>query len=127
MPVEALYSIEVARPTGFANLETRERMVSRLAPLVADEVVRDFAALHPSVQVVGKQKLRLLILAIFDSLLSNTYNQKTLSRQFGISEAGLSRLAGISRCPEPGSDDNGTLWAIAKRIAETHRDALEAA
>lgn len=127
VPVEQLWSTALTSATGFASHVVRERMVRCLALLVADYLVANFDLLHPSVRVVGPDKLPSLIRAIFNGLLASAYNQKKLSQQFGISMAGLSRWAGKNRCPGWDGDDINDLWTVAQRIFESQRDLIEAA
>lgn len=66
----------------------------RFPEFVAEEKVQAIDYQRPSIREIGPDKLRSLVLTVFDNLLSETYNEKDLAELFGLSKTAFSHFAG---------------------------------
>jgi hypothetical protein len=89
-----------------------------LAKTVADEKAANIGNLRRSIQTLGKEKLKKLILCIFENISCKENNDFDLAKNFGISKASFSRFAGSqwfetdSKIPD--------LWLNTAHVLSTH-------
>ena len=65
-----------------------------LAEVIAEEKARNISLQRPSIRHLGKQRLKRLILRIFNDLSSSQYEDGKVARDFALSESTFSRFAG---------------------------------
>lgn len=119
------HSVEPAR---FSEAFLEKVSVEGLAAAVAWEKSESIAAQRPAIRRLGKEKLRQLVVEIFEELSRGTYSESLLARKFGLSKATFSRFAG-SQWTE--RENNGSsipdLWANTANTLAAHSDYVEAA
>ena len=65
-----------------------------LAQVVADEKTKNIKRQRPSIRALGEERLKDLVLRIFNDLSSGKYEDKNVARDFGLKKATFSRFAG---------------------------------
>ena len=65
-----------------------------LAEVVAEEKAENIEKLRPTIKALGKEKLKQLILRVFDEIRDADYSDGKLARNFGLSRATYSRFCG---------------------------------
>jgi len=120
---------EVAAPEDpVSSMVEAEISIHGLAQTVADEKVENIDHQRPAIQALGREKLRQLVLGVFESVVNNEACAKDLAEAFGLSCATFSRFAG-SRW---GSGEAGVtereppdLWKNTARLLAHHSGFLE--
>jgi hypothetical protein len=93
--------------------------------IVADEKAMNIQKQRRSIRVLGQEKLKQLILRVFQDISHDDYNDGKIARYFGLSKATFSRFAGSrwkasnKRIPD--------LWLNTAQVLSTHPDFKEAA
>ena len=105
-----------------------EEISLRVLPqAVADEKAGPrLAQLRPAIRRLGGANVRRLILRIFDELADGCYEDKRVSRAFGLSPAALSRFAG-TRWESASGSRPPDLFANAARVLAAYEPFTEAA
>jgi len=62
--------------------------------LVANEKAENINQLRPSIQLLGSNKVRNLVLSILENIIYNDCNDNNIASRFGLSKATFSRFAG---------------------------------
>jgi hypothetical protein len=96
-----------------------------LAEVVAEEKARNISQQRPSIKALGEEKLKLLILRIFNDISSGKYEDGKVARDFSLSEATFSRFAG-SEWDREGSNIPD-LWLNTAEVLSTHPTLKEVA
>ena len=65
-----------------------------LAEVIAEEKARNISVQRPSIRILGKQRLKRLILRIFNDISTGRYEDGKVARDFALSESTFSRFAG---------------------------------
>ena len=94
-----------------------------LAATIAREKAENIGVQRPAIRVLGKDKLQLLIRAIFDSLMDDSYKEADLADRFGLSRPTFSRFAGSrwrSNAGVPASYSIPDLWRNTAQILAGH-------
>ncbi|MFC1762903.1 hypothetical protein ACFL6U_12600 [Planctomycetota bacterium] len=100
-----------------------------LAQTVATEKTENIEYQRPAIRNLGKDKLKQLILAIFENITCSDYSAKNLATAFHISDSTFSRFAGsqwkssqghVTRTPPD-------LWRNAAEVLSHHPGFIEAA
>ncbi|MCK4658162.1 MAG: hypothetical protein KAV82_01445 [Phycisphaerae bacterium] len=97
-----------------------------LAALVADEKCRNLAALRPAIRVLGEQKLRQLILRVFEGLEQGALRDGELAEAFGINKSTFSRFLGNRWRTDPRAPI-GDLWRNTAQVLASTPAFVEAA
>jgi len=122
---------EVAAPEdSVSSLIEAEISVQGLAWTVAEEKAENIDHQRPAIQTLGKEKLKQLVLVVFDSVVNNEACAKDLVDAFGLSGATFSRFAGShwDRGEEGGTvREPPDLWKNTARILALHTGFVEAA
>ena len=101
-----------------------------LATVIADEKADNIKQQRPTIQQLGKEKLKQMIHAIFDDLANGRYIEGALADRFGLSKATFSRFAG-SRWSDQEQGTGKTaipdLWCNTAGVLANHPDFMETA
>jgi hypothetical protein len=89
-----------------------------LAQAVAEEKTRNIHQLRPSINALGKEKLRQLILRIFEEISSGEYEDGKVAREFNLSKATFSRFAGSKWVESESALPD--LWLNTAEVLSTH-------
>jgi len=119
---------EVAAPV--SSLIEAEISVQGLARTVADEKAQNIDHQRPAIQALGKEKLRRLVLGVFDSVANGESCAKDLADAYGLSYPTFSRFAGSRwNRPEGGATarEPPDLWTNTARVLSLHSGFIEAA
>ena len=84
----------VAAPDRFTLSSEEDEVVTDLSQTVAEEKVRTIRCQRPAIQELGANKLRGLILRVFDDLAKGSYEPGRVADEVGLSRATMSRFAG---------------------------------
>lgn len=85
-----------------------------LSEVVAEEKADNIEKQRPAIKALGKDKLKQLILCVFDEIRDTDYSDGKLAQDFGVSKSTLSRFAG-SRWYEKGTS-LPDLWRNTAKI-----------
>lgn len=102
------------------------RFGETLSRSVAEEKSADIENQRRSIRQLGKEKLKQLILRIFEDLESDTFKDQQVARDFGLSKATFSRFAG-SKWQSSGTDTIPDLWLNTAQVLASNKDFKEAA
>ncbi len=96
-----------------------------LAKIVADEKAANIEKQRRSIRVLGKEKLKQLILIIFENIKYDENSDNKIAKDFGLSKATFSRFAGSkwSKKDSPPPD----LWLNSAHVVSNHDAFREAA
>jgi len=102
----------------------REIIITGLAETVAAEKSRNIKQMRPAIRALGKEKLRAMILEIFQNIGREGYLERKLADAYGLSKSSFSRFAGsgwrnIEKIP--------ALWANTAEALSQHTAFMEAA
>lgn len=95
---------------------TNHISIAGLARAVADEKAANVEAQRAAIRALGSDKLRGLVLEVFDQLTSGTYSGQAIAKRYGLSPPTFSRFAGFTATSWEEAGDNGPhripdLWA----------------
>jgi len=96
-----------------------------LAEVVAEEKARNISQQRPSIRALGEEKLKRLILRIFDDISSGKYEDGKVARDFSLSEATFSRFAGSKWLSTKSTVPD--LWLNTAEVLSTHPTFKEVA
>ena len=97
-----------------------------LARAVAREKADRIDQQRPAIRALGEARVERLVLAAFDALGDDTYQENRIAGAFGLSPATLSRFAG-SRWKGRSGGDIPDLWRNTAQVLAGHPDFIEAA
>lgn len=97
-----------------------------LANAVAEEKAANIDSQRRAIRILGRLRLKQLILRIFDNLAQEAYEEKRLAEAFGISRATFTRFAG-SRWKMDADGRIPDLWANTAQTLAAHAPLMEAA
>jgi hypothetical protein len=94
-----------------------------LSKTVANEKARNLKRQRPAIRALGPDKLRALVLRIFEDLLQELYEQNKVAKEFGLSISTMSRFSGCDwRKAEGDPNRIPDLWRnTAQVIAKSGR------
>jgi len=113
-----------------SSMVEAEISIHRLAQTVAEEKAENIDHQRPAIQALGKEKLRQLVLGVFESVVKDESCAKDLAESFGLSSATFSRFAGnhwsrgeaaVTKREPP------DLWKNTARLLSHHPGFVEAA
>lgn len=113
----------IASPPGLIEEEVG---VKGLAKVVADEKVENLHQQRPSIQKLGGPALKKLILAIFEDLARECYQEKRLAEEYGLDRSSFTRFAG-SRWRVSVNGRPPDLWANVAETLAGHEAFMEVA
>ena len=96
-----------------------------MAIAVADEKARNISFQRPSIRELGQDRLRSMVLEIFDALQEDEIEDGRMADKYGLSKATFSRFAGVRW-----QDGNGIipdLWCNTAHVLAGHPVFNEAA
>jgi hypothetical protein len=108
------------------ELMGRSQFGFSLARFVADEKSADIENQRTSIKNLGKEKLKHLVLRIFEDLDADTFQDQQIARDFGLSKSSFSRFAG-SRWNVAESSTIPDLWLNTAQVLSTQPEFREAA
>jgi len=76
------------------SVQKSEINLEALKEIVAEEKVKNITTQRPAIRILGKEKLKKIILYIFEALSEGEYKDVKIAQQFGLSKATFSRFAG---------------------------------
>lgn len=97
------------------------------AHALAEEKAANIEQLRPSIRILGPDRLKRLILAIFDDLETGGYQAGSLARLFRLSESSLSRFAGTHWTKGDLQGRVPDLWRNMAHVVSRNTDFIEAA
>ena len=103
-----------------------EDSVRSLAQVVSEEKAANLKSQRPAVKVLGREKLKQLILRIFDDIPDPDYSDGKLAQAFGLSRATFSRFAGSQWHKKDGASIPD-LWRNTAKILSENPDFEEMA
>jgi hypothetical protein len=122
---------EVAAPEDpVSSLIEAEISVQGLARTVAEEKAENIDHQRPAIQALGKERLRQLVLGVFESVANGESCAKDLADAYGLRAPSFTRFAGRrwSRGEEGiAARQPPDLWKNAARLLAHHRAFVEAA
>lgn len=95
-----------------------------LAEVVAEEKVETIDQQRRSIKLLGKKKLKRLILRIYEDIGYSEYHDNQIAKAYGLSKATFSRFAG-SRWNKSGTNIPD-LWLNTAQVLSTHTDFRQA-
>ncbi len=101
-----------------------------LAQALADEKAKSIDSLRPSIQTLGKVKLKKMIMNIFSALEGGEYDAGKIAGSYGLSKATYSRFAGTHRAKSSNAPDGhgmADLWENLAGVLANHAQFAEAA
>jgi hypothetical protein len=87
-----------------------------LAANVAQEKVINIKIQRPAIRTLGTQRLKEMILTIFDNLADEAYSQKRIAQKFGLSPGTISRFAGQDWSQKGEMGTIPDLWANTAKV-----------
>jgi hypothetical protein len=122
---------EVAAPQdSVSSLIEAEISIHGLAQTVAEDKADNIDCQRRAIKVLGKERLRQLVLGVFESVVNSESRANELAETFGLSPATLSRFAGSQwNRGEAGvtKREPPDLWKNAARLLAHHTGFVEAA
>ena len=97
-----------------------------LSEVVAEKKADNIEKQRPAIKALGKDKLKQLILCVFDEIRDTDYSDGKLAQDFGLSKGTLSRFAG-SHWHKSGRNTLPDLWRNTAKILSENRDFEEMA
>ncbi|MGA2500895.1 MAG: hypothetical protein ABSH20_24420, partial [Tepidisphaeraceae bacterium] len=89
-----------------------------LKELIAQEKADNLESLRPTIRALGKDRLRELVLSIFQDVTRDDYNQAATALAFGLDRATLNRFAGCRRKTAGG--ELADLWRNLAQVLASH-------
>lgn len=124
---EIFASIESPLPPERWSFE-REVSVRGLAEFVAQEKADNLALQRPAIQALGPQRLKKMILCIFEELAGGSYMERDIAVSFELSPASFSRFAGGQWARTAGGSMKvPDLWRNTAQTLSRHRVFVESA
>lgn len=111
----------------FSSLLKGQISASGLAETVAEEKTDNITQQRPAIKIIGKIKLKKLVLRMFDSVANCSNDYRNILTEFGLSKATLSRFAG-TRWHSKNVTNNKVvpdLWKNTAQILANHPDFTE--
>ena len=87
-----------------------------LAANVAQEKVFNIESQRPAIRTLGAQRLKTMILTIFEDLSAEDYSQQKIARRFGLSTATFSRFAGRDWTEKDAIEFVPDLWSNTAKV-----------
>ena len=81
--------------TPLSKLIENEMKVRPLSECIANEKADNLDFLRSSIARIGKNKVRKLVMEIFDAIINDTYKPSVLGSKFGVSPAAMTRFASL--------------------------------
>jgi hypothetical protein len=97
------------------------------ARILGEEKAAAIKDLRPSIRILGPERLKSLILALFEELEAGDYEAGRLARRFGLSESSLSRFAGGQWNTEDSPTYVPDLWRNMANLIGKNTDFIDAA
>ena len=121
-------AIEMPGTDAICSAVTEQISIDGLAQTVASEKVDNIASQRPSIKVLGKDKLRKLVLMIFDNLLNGGRAYAHILEKFSLSQGSLNRFAGSRWHTKQGDNTSiPDLWKNTAHLLARHTHFIEAA
>lgn len=100
-----------------------------LATAVANEKAENIGFQRPAIQALGPDKLKDLVCRIFESIAGGNLKAQPLAKEFGLSDAAMSRFASTrwSRVPNLRFSNVPDLWSNTAQVLATNPDFSAAA
>lgn len=92
--LDSIDSNEIVVPPPRRSVTEQEIEIKGLAGAIADEKADNIEFQRPAIQKLGKNRLKKMILRIFESLADGDYEASEIAESAGISKATFSRFAG---------------------------------
>jgi len=108
------------------ELSGRSQLGFSLACFVADEKSTDIENQRRSIKNLGAQRLKHLVLRIFEDLDAGTFEDHHIAKDFGLSKSTFSRFAG-SQWQASDTDKIPDLWLNTAQVLSTRPEFKEAA
>ena len=96
-----------------------------LGRFIAEEKSGDIDNQRRSIRKLGKEKLEMLVIRIFEDLDAGTFKDQQIAKDFGLSKATFSRFAG-SRWHASATAAIPDLWQNTAHVLSTHPEFKEA-
>jgi len=107
-------------------LFTEGPALEHLDQIVAQEKADNIERQRPAIRTLGIERLKAMVLRVFDDLMHGRYIDGEIAKEFGVSKASFSRCAGSQ-----GSRDSTTaipdLWANTAQVLSSFAPFVEAA
>lgn len=124
--------VPLEKATGFSNEEelqyqsdSGETFGISLAEAVAEEKAENIGQQRPSIRALGEERLKHLVLRIFNDMSSDEYEDGKVARDFGLSKATFSRFAGSKWLSTESIIPD--LWLNTAEVLSTHPTFKEVA
>jgi hypothetical protein len=99
-----------------------------MASAVAEEKAASIGEQRRAIRQLGAERLRRLVVEVFDALDSGEFNAAAIARRFGLSQASFSRFAATKRAAARNGSESplADLWLNTARCLSQSNDFIEA-
>ena len=102
-------------PTPLQKVIEAEMASKPLSVCIANEKADNLDSLRNSIARIGKEKVRELVVSIFDAISTDNYKPSVLAKDFGVSPAAMTRFASLKWKNSKGNSNIPQLWANTAR------------